>query len=206
MIPKEFKKFKPVFFDRGKRSYVYKFKKGGKEFAIKTKKPDLNFDTLKNEARFLRLLNKKGIGPKIIGEGKSYVAYEFVKGERFIDWLEKSKNPLKVIKKVLWFCRVMDKLKINKKEMHKPVKHILVYNNKPQMIDFERCYFTKKPKNLTQFCQFLISKDISKILNKKGFIINRIRLVQILKSYKKEETDKNYNQVISILDSSKKAF
>jgi len=50
---------------------------------------------------------------------------------------------------------------VNKFEMHHPTKHILIKAGKPSrktvvMIDFERCRWTEKPKNVTQFVQFLL--------------------------------------------------
>jgi len=74
----------------------------------------------------------------------------------------------KIIKNILEQCRIMDKLKINKKEFHKPIKHIIVYKNKPVMIDFERCYYAEKPKNVTQFCQFISSGVVMELLEKKA--------------------------------------
>ena len=71
------------------------------------------------------------------------------------DFLKKNNNPEKVLKEIENQCKILDKLKINKEEMHKPIKNIIVKKNKPILIDFERCHYTQRPKNLNQFKQFL---------------------------------------------------
>jgi len=106
----------------------------------------------------------------------------------------KMNNPKPVILDVLKQCRILDKLKINKLEMHNPHKHIIIENNKPFLIDFERAYETEKPKNVTQFCQFLMSKKVRSILKYK---INKKRLIGLLKKYKDNETEKNFNEIIN---------
>ena len=76
--------------------------------------------------------------------------------------------------------------------MHHPVKHIII-DKSPVMIDFERCYYTKHPKNITQFCQFLMNTN--KTLNKK-------LLINALKIYKSKQNKNNFNQIKKILNSS----
>lgn len=188
MIPLKYKKYKPILFDSGKRSLIYKFKKGNKVFIIKSKKPNSEAKgRMENEAKFLKILNKHKIGPKLIDYGKNYLVYEFIKGEFFPDYI-KTNNSKKIILNVLEQCRILDKLKINKKEMHHPVKHIIIFNNKPKMIDFERCYYTDNPKNVTQFCQYLMLIN-NKLKNPKFF--------KILKEYKNDQSDKNFKKIIS---------
>src|SRR3989344_9324321 len=100
--------------------------------------------------------------------------YEFVEGKRIGECLDK-----KIAKKVLKQCRILDKLKINKKELVNPYKHILVNKNKVVMIDFERCHKVKKGKNVTQFCEYLMR---NKIVDRKKFTI-------LLKKYKENQSE-----------------
>jgi len=191
MVPRGLMKYKPEYLAKGKRSEVYTLKISNKLYAVKVKKEDIGAkNTVENEAKFLKILNKYKIGPKFRNKGKNYIMYEFVKGEFFVDWIKKSskKNAVKIIKNILEQCRIMDKLKINKKEFHKPIKHIIVYKNKPVMIDFERCYYAEKPKNVTQFCQFLL-------------LINKIKpeAIGTLKEYKKNESDGNFKKILKLI-------
>ncbi|MBI2671237.1 hypothetical protein HYX18_04655, partial [Candidatus Woesearchaeota archaeon] len=99
---------------------------------------------------------------------------------------------------ILIQCFTLDKLNINKKELHRPVKHIIIKNNNPVMIDFERCYLSKKPKNLTQFCQFLINKNVDKILKDKNININKRTLIRKLKIYKNNINKRTFDKIVSL--------
>ena len=93
----------------------------------------------------------------------------------------------------------MDKLKVDKKEMTNPYKHIIIRRYKPVMIDFERAKFSLKPSNVTAFFSFLTSGNIAKILNKKCIILDKEKLRPLLQKYKKTYTDKNFNNLLSLI-------
>tara|TARA_Y100000310_G_scaffold340066_1_gene434657 strand:- start:8103 stop:8693 length:591 start_codon:yes stop_codon:yes gene_type:complete len=183
---------------KGKRSMVYLGEYKNKKVCIKEYKSGSN--RLKIEADFLKLLNKYKIGPKFIYYDEVLV-FEFIKCERIIDWIkENSKSKIrKILIKILNQCRILDKLKIDKKELTNPYKHILVKDNNVVMIDFERCRFVKNPKNVTQFCQFLISKKIYDILKDKGFNIDKNELIVLLKKYKLSYKENIYRKILKIL-------
>jgi len=90
---------------------------------------------------------------------------------------------------------ILDKLKINKEEMHHPVKHVIVSNNKPILLDFERCHKTLKPHNVTQFCQYIIR--LSKLLKGKNIIINKKKIIKLSKIYKKDINKKNLRVILN---------
>ena len=163
------------YLTKGKRGKIY-LEKGKKKKKSLPKR-------VKNESSWIKILNKYGVGPKLVEVKKDYFKYKFTEGEFILDYF-KSKNPKPIIIAVLKQCRVMDKLKVNKLEMHNPHKHIIIKNKKPVMIDFERAYETKKPKNVTQFCQFIMSRKVYEIIKYK---INKRELISILKTYKKNQ-------------------
>jgi putative serine/threonine protein kinase len=152
---------------------------------------------VKNESSWLKILNKYKIGPKLREVKKNYFKYRFIKGDFILDYF-KLNDPKPIITDVLKQCRIMDKLKLNKLEMHNPHKHIIIENKKPVLIDFERAYSTEKPKNITQFCQFLMSKSVQNIVK---YRINRKELIKLLKKYKKNQTEKNFNIIIKYFKS-----
>ncbi|MGV8171652.1 MAG: HemK2/MTQ2 family protein methyltransferase [Candidatus Woesearchaeota archaeon] len=142
------------------------------------------------EAKFLKILNKHGIGPRYIRHDKDSLTMEYIKGERILDYVKKAnkKQVINIIKKILDQLYIMDKLKINKLELINPYKHIIVRNHEPILIDFERCIHTEKPKNVTQFIQFLCSGKV-------GLKINVEALQDIAKKYK-DTYDKKYLEEI----------
>jgi len=68
------------------------------------------------------------------------------------------------------------------------------------LIDFERCKITIKPKNVTQFCQFLMSGSTELLLKQKGINLNKSKVIKLAKIYKKEQTKENLNKILSILN------
>jgi len=178
---------------KGKRGIIYR--KG--KVCIKVKNPRSSADTLRNEAKYLQILNKKGIGPRFISYKNKKLCTEFIKGIIIKNFLEKEnkKKILDVLRQVLEQCRQMDLLGINKKELTNPYKDILVTNNnKAVMIDFERCRQSKKPKNVTQFIQYIAKNK--EVLGKKGIIIDKNDLVRLGKEYKEGFDEKSFKRII----------
>ncbi len=186
----------------GKRSVVFLASLGKKKVVLKVEKPGIAAKhPLKREAKILKTINKYKIGPKLIKEGENFIVMEYIKGLPIVEFFKKSKKKkiLSVIKNVLEQCRILDKLKLNKLEMHRPIKHIII-NKKVTMIDFERTYKTKKPKNVTQFCQFLMQH--AKLLKEKGISIDKQKLIPLLKKYKEKQTDANFKKIVSLFSTS----
>ncbi|MDD5331801.1 MAG: hypothetical protein PHE43_03190 [Candidatus Nanoarchaeia archaeon] len=180
-------------FSEGKRSFFYTGKLNNTKVGIKKLKERKDIrHALKNEANFLKILNKHKIGPRLIYSKNNYIIYHFVEGIPIEEFIKKNnKQKIKsIIIKILNQCFVLDKLKINKLEMTNPYKHILIKTN-PVMIDFERCYHTEKPKNLTQFLQYLTSYRLSLILKQKNIKINKKEIIKLAKQYKKGYSDFN---------------
>lgn len=184
-------------FAKGKRSIVYKALWEGKYVIIKAEKEGIEaINRISNEANWLKALNKEGIGPKILLHNNTMIVMELAKGERFVEWIAKanSNNARKAINDIIAQCRKLDRLKVDKEEMHKPVKHIII-GKKPVMIDFEKCHITLKPKNVTQFCQFLTSPRIKSLLKKKKMILDKKNILPALKSYKRTYSEADFDAI-----------
>lgn len=185
------------------------------QVAIKAKREDSKANgRIANEAKWLRVLNKKGIGPELLFAGKNYLVSEFIRGSLILDWIESnrsnaSENIKKMLVSVLKQCFKMDKLAINKEEMHRPIKHVIISNNKinknemgsskisndnPVLIDFERCYKTKKPHNVTQFIEFICK--IEQQLNQKNIIIGIKELREAAGRYKRDSSVENFKKIL----------
>jgi len=180
------------YFSKGKRGKIYL----RKDVAIKM---GLN-KHIKNEVKWLKRLNKYNIGPKLISYKNNYFKYKFVNGKFILDFIkENNKNKIKkILIDILKQCRTLDELKVNKLELHNPYKHIII-NKKPVMIDFERCYKTNKPKNVTQFCHFLISKKVRMLLKNKNILINKRSFIKLLKIYKKSYEEERFKKLLRLL-------
>ncbi len=151
-----------TLFARGHRGLVFSGFLKKKKVAIKMQRPDIAaHGTVAREANVLRILNRHGIGPRLIVAGKDYFMYEFVDGLFFLPFIRQASGP--VVKSVLvalfYQMKKLDELGMTKEEMHHPFKHILIpkiiSTNKPAavLLDFERCKKTSKPHNVTQFSE-----------------------------------------------------
>jgi HemK-related putative methylase len=185
---------------KGHRGLIYTGIKNKKKIAVKRKNPKSKaVARIENEARWLRFLNRYKIGPKFIMRKDDYFIYYFAPGIFFPEFIEKANktNIRKIIKSVFEQCHQLDKLKINKEEMHHPYKHIIVDKNKAVLIDFERTHKTDKPHNVTQFCQYIISGNIFNTLKKKGFKIDKKTIMSLAAKYKKNTEKSNLSSILS---------
>jgi len=194
------------YFSKGKRGYIYLSELNGKKYVIKTKNPaSEKIGAIENEVIFNKLLNEINIGPKIyyFDEKKDYLIREFVDGKEIFEWIEEHKcnlnfrkNFLKIILNILEQCRRMDLTGINKLELTKPEKDILITKkNSPVIIDFERCKKTNNPKNVTQFCQFLSSGKMKFALLEQKIIFDEIELRNLSREYKIDLSKKVYDKI-----------
>lgn len=190
---------KIAYFAKGHRGIVFKGVLAGKEVIIKCKNPkSMAENKIQNEAKWIKILNKHKIGPKLLLWSRNFIVYKYVNGDFVYDFIKKSNKSKikKIIKDVFKQMLVLDKLKICKEEMHHPYKHVIVSGDKPVLIDFERAHNSKKPKNATQFCQFLINSRMSGILEEKFIKISRERVIALAKDYKNSQTTASFSNIL----------
>lgn len=182
---------------KGKRKIVYtgtyKWKKVAIKIAFAGKRTSI-------EAKFLKKLGKYKFVPKLLYADNEFIISEFVDGTFLKDYVPKaSKQQLKwLLNEVLRQCFALDCLKINKEEMHRPFKHVLINGKKIMMIDFERCRHTLQPKNVTQFCQYIANQ--SNELNKKGFKLDRSEIMFHAREYKENPSKKTFTAITGLLE------
>jgi putative serine/threonine protein kinase len=197
------------FLAKGKRGIVYIDRES--RTVTKTINPKSTAQNrLAIEADFLKKLNEQCIGPKFIAYENGTLTMEFIDGDRILDYLRNNsttkKDTIIIIKKIFDQAHQLDILGINKLEMTNPYKHIII-RKKPGkkdrtlieavMIDFERCRYSKKPKNVTQFVQFLVSANVERILQSKRIFLDKEKILAKARGYKKELNRANYQQIIT---------
>lgn len=202
-----------VFLARGKRGFVYFSEYKGKKYIIKEKNPDSTAErTIENESEFNIKLNEIGVGPKFYYQDPKnmFLIREFIEGINIYEWTKKqleNKTELKLIqdklKKILLDILAqayeMDKARINKQEMTRPHKDILITNdNEPVIIDFERCRISEKAKNVTQFCQFLANGKFNFELKDLGMEVDSKKLLELASKYKNEDYSEEVLEKIEV--------
>ncbi len=192
----QFKINNPKYFAHGKRGVVLTGDYGNKKVGIKVKRAESEAKgRIENEAEFLKLVNKKGIGPRFVFYKSGVLVYEFVEGKYIRDWLPKAKKSAvkRVFRKVLAQCFALDQMKISKEEMHSPLKHIII-GKKIVLLDFERAHYSKEPKNVTQFMQFIMSQE--HIFDKKSLKKKKKEMIELAKAYKSAPIKENFNKLL----------
>jgi release factor glutamine methyltransferase len=186
------------YLEKSKRIKTHFAKKEKIKVGIKIKKEQSQAqNTIANEAYWLRTLNKYQIGPRYLFHNQNYVVYKFIEGEFILDWIinnDKSKI-LNVLRQILQQCREMDRLQVNKEELHHPYKHILITaDNQPVMLDFERCSKTEKPQNVTQCIEFF--SRMANDLSKKEIVLNKEELRELAQEYKDTYSEKAFQEIL----------
>lgn len=195
------------YLGKGKRGLVYTASLDGRKVLVKEKNPSAAVDTVAHEAAMTQKLHSLGVGPAFIAYSEGTLVREYVDGERIEDFLghASADEARSVVRQALEQCRTMDEAGINKQEMTHPYKHILVrrlpggtqHAVEAVMIDFERCKHTRKPKNVTQFCQYLAR--IAPLLEKCGVRIDSENVKDLGMRYKQEGYDEKVFEELLLL-------
>ncbi|MCC6013141.1 MAG: hypothetical protein LM593_02130 [Candidatus Verstraetearchaeota archaeon] len=184
---------------KGCTSIVIKGLKDNNIVALKILRVDSNRESVLREGRILSIVNKEGIGPRLIDYRNKVIVMEYIEGEYLIDWLKKEQNPIKVcmiIKDLLEQCYKLDILGIFHKELSNPKTHIIIKNEeKPVIIDFETVSLESKGSNLSSIIGYLFfsnSELLEKIMK-----WDSLKLRELVREYKK--TKSNYNEILKLL-------
>ncbi len=187
-------------FTKGHRGIILTGMYKRRKVAIKIQRPDSPAKgTVDHEARVLSRLNAHGIGPRVLMAGKDYFVYPFIEGDSIKEYLSKTtkKYAQIMLGNVFKQMRTLDKLGHNKEEMHHPYKHIIVGDSgKITLLDFERCHATAKMHNVTQFCQCATSKAMEKMLAQLGIKIDKKKMVEVAKAYRKDMSEENFRKIL----------
>ncbi|WP_029522614.1 serine/threonine protein kinase [Persephonella sp. KM09-Lau-8] len=173
----------------GWRGEVYRGYLDNQELAFKVASEEQFIPNIQKEAQILKIVNQYGIGGKLVIAGEDFIAYEFIHGQPLKKVINKE-NAKALISQLLKQARILDKLGINKEEMHRPYTNVLVDDNlKVYLIDFERSKFSKNLQNVTQLIQFIIGEG-SKYFPE----FDKEKLIEAAKVYKKIKQKKTFRK------------
>ena len=146
-----------AYLAKGARGVVFSGKYKKKKCAIKTKNVKSKAPAaLQRETDMLKRVNAFGIGPQLYITKSAFVIMEYIEGMKLMDYIQKyPSQKLHVIIQVLEQLHMLDLQNIEKKELVRPYKHILVRKRIPVLLDFERATISRRPHNVPQFLQFL---------------------------------------------------
>ena len=191
---------------KGYVGVVVLVKRGNKEVALKIRRTDSQRENMKNESVLLKLVNSVNVGPKIIDVSKNFLVMEYIEGEKFSNWIEMLKGSGSVkqlkstIKNVLEDCYRLDQIGFDHGELSNISKHVIVGKTKVTIIDFESSSTKRRPSNITSITQaFFIGSGIAKQAQRIYKNSSKEKIIDALKSYKKEKTRENFEKLLKIL-------
>jgi len=176
----------------------------GKRVAVKIRRSDADRADLLHEARMLSAANSVNVGPKLITASKNFLLTQLVDGELLPNWLKTNKDEAavkQVLGEVLEQCFRLDQAGLDHGELSQAPKHLLVDKaQKPFIVDFETASVKRRVANITGVCQYLFAgnSSASKILAEIFGERNRLKLVNALKTYKKNGTRNNFESLLKV--------
>ncbi|CAH0513810.1 unnamed protein product [Peronospora belbahrii] len=201
------------FFARGKRGVLYagELRLNNTPVVVKLAVDATFVASVTVEARWLRVVNRMGIGAKLIDAADGWFLCERLEGKNVVEFLDQSNkvvtpaNAVWAVREMLCQCFAMDLMGVNKEEMTHPHRHIIVHSSMQlpgrwhcTFIDFEKCSSTKKPKNVTQICQFLTSPRMIALLASKHLNVNILKLRQSTKRYKQNISTHTFGDIMRV--------
>jgi len=168
--------------------------------ALKIRRTDADRAEMKHEAEMLKMANSISVGPKFLSLSKNFLLMEYVEGTLFPVWLRKIRRKQivrSVLRAALEQCWRMDEKGLDHGELSHAPKHVIVKNDKPCIMDFETASTMRKASNVTALCQyFFMSNQIARQIGKRMGEISQEKLKQVLRSYKREKTQENFEAVL----------
>lgn len=173
---------------KGKHSEVYIIG----NYAVKVFKRDFLYN-FKKEVKFLTLLQPFGFVPEVyfVDNVNLRIVMKYIDGVNISEFLKVSneREIRKVIAKCFDICYILDLLGIQKEEMARPDKHIIVKGDKVFFIDFERSLIRSNPANVTQFSSYIVTR-VSKYIE-----LDVEELKRCAKSYKKSRSFEDFMKI-----------
>ncbi|MCS7083833.1 MAG: hypothetical protein NZL90_02465 [Aquificaceae bacterium] len=152
---------------KGWRGVVFRAKLGDLVLAIKVARSPQVLDSIKRESRVLSMLLGFEGFPQLRFFGEDFIAYDFIDGKIFKRASLSKAQRIQVFLQVLELIKTLDILGIDKGEMNKLDKNLIISQNKVYLIDFERARLSNKTHNLSKFLQLLSVEGVLPIYSAK---------------------------------------
>ena len=190
---------------KGCVSIVLKVRAKNKICALKIRRTDANRYTMKREAYLQEIANSVGVGPALFRSSENLIIMEFIDGLSMVDWIKKqdisADEAHNLAVSILEQCYNLDAAQIDHGQLSCMNHHIIVSksNNAANVIDFESSSTQRKPSNVTAAAQSLfVSGLISSRMNQLIKVVQREKIIQLLKTYKWNPTRINFDNIVGI--------
>jgi len=173
----------------------------GRRAALKIRRVDADRTNMKHEAEMLKKANSVDTGPKLLKVTDDFLLMQYVEGELFPKWIDKTDDEelvKKVLRQLFEQCFRLDSMGLDHGELSNASKHLIVAENgKPYIVDFETASTERKTANLTSLAQYLlIRKPISEKVREKIGRLDLQKLIEALRRYKRRKSRENFERVL----------
>src|SRR5919197_443120 len=196
---------KLVIAGKGCVGIVLKVRAHNKICALKIRRTDANRDTMKREAYLHEIANSAGIGPVLFQSSENLIMMEFIDGLSIIEWKNRENmtadEACKLAVSILEQCYHLDIAQIDHGQLSCLAHHVIASksNNSPNIIDFESSSTKRKPSNVTAAAQSLfLSGPISIRMNQLVKLLQREKIIQLLKIYKWNRSNINFDNIVGM--------
>lgn len=174
--------------------------------ALKIRRTDSPRSDMSDEARYMRMANGVGVGPRLWQHSKNLVLMEYLAGVPIREWVyglddRKGSAGLKrVVRSILQDCFRLDCIGLDHGELVNISKHVIVGGDGATIIDFESSSTDRRAANVTSAAQSLyigsgLAERMSNIYDTPG----RPEVIEALRAYKRGRTRESFDGLLDVL-------
>jgi putative serine/threonine protein kinase len=179
----------------------------GTRVAVKIRRVDSRRSSMGHEAEMIRIANKAGIGPELLGSSRDVLKMQFVNGQTLPPWISTVKGRgtrarvRSTFRSLLEQCARLDAYGLDHGELSRAHKNVLVSaEGRPWILDFESASLMRRVNNFTSITQYLFlsgrfARQVIRVLGP----IQRDELVGYLRLYKSGKTNDAFDAVVKML-------
>jgi putative serine/threonine protein kinase len=191
---------------KGCVSIVLKVRTKAKICALKIRRTDANRHSMEREYYLHKIANSADVGPRLFQSSKNLITMQFIDGLSLVDWIRNNDitadEARNLAESILEQCYRLDMEQIDHGQLSCLNHHIIVSNNNDiaNVIDFESSSTTRKPSNVTTAAQSLfLSGRISFRISQLVKVIQKEKIIQLLKTYKRNPSRINFDNIMNII-------
>eukprot|EP00644_Phytophthora_capsici_P001601 jgi/Phyca11/577389/estExt2_Genewise1.C_PHYCAscaffold_1120016 len=159
------------FFARGKRGVLYagEMRATDEPVVAKLAADATSATSVTLEATWLRVVNRMGIGAKLVDAGHGWFLCERLQGLNVVEFLGQEDevttpaNAMWVVREMLCQCFAMDLMGVNKEEMTHPHRHIIVHRPTHQPDRWRCTFFLSSPRMVALLARKRVNVDVPKL-------------------------------------------
>ena len=182
-------------------------KLGSQDVALKIRRTNAPKADFKDEAACLATANQVNIGPRLLAASRNFLVMDYIAGDRFFDWVKKATSShalnhiQSILRQILQDSFRLDNLGLDHGNLRCISDHVIVSGEQAVLIDFSSASQLRRTANVTSVSQGLfLGTKTANYLAKVLQLPQKTQLIEVLRHYKQQQTSKNLNAILELLD------